>query len=527
MKLSRIYSAQTIGLRAHTITIEVDIFGGFHTFSVVGLPDKAVEESRDRVSSAIKNAGLSSPKSDGQHKVVVSLAPADLKKEGPLFDLPIALAYLAATDEIQFAADGRLFIGELSLAGELRPAHGVLMLAQHARASGFTEVFVPEANAREAALVRGITVYGARTLKDVIGHINTKKERGTDGPRIPRAPLSAQPETSFGPFTSRGRDDLSFADIRGQESAKRGLVIAAAGGHNIAFYGPPGTGKTLLARAFSSILPPLSFDEALEVTGIHSVAGKLGDDLIVAPPFRAPHHTSSHVAIIGGGTFPKPGEATLAHRGVLFLDEFPEFETRVIESLRQPLEDGVVNIARIKGSEVFPAEFILIAAFNPCPCGFRGDATKECICTQSALQKYRRKLSGPIMDRIDMWIEVPRLPHEELSLNRASARAGDEPEPAAVVLRARERQAERFGNTPRLRVNARMNVKTLPRYARLARTAEETLMRSARTIDLSPRAYHRVIKLARTIADVDASETIEEKHILEALRYRPKEEAFR
>ncbi|MBI3075095.1 MAG: YifB family Mg chelatase-like AAA ATPase, partial [Parcubacteria group bacterium] len=408
-KLAKVFSAQISGLKTQIITVEVDVFRGFHSFSVVGLPDKAVEESRDRISSAIKSVGFGSPKSEGQQKIVVSLAPADLKKEGPLFDLPMALAYLNAVKAIRFSPEGRLFLGELSLGGELQPLKGALLLSQGARDAGFKELYVPFENAREAALIDGISVFGVHDLKEIVAHINERRLEPelAIALALPKKKLKPFPQTPF--EATRKESALSLIDVRGQETAKRGLEIAAAGGHNIAFFGPPGTGKTLLAKAFASILPPLSFAEALEVTGIHSTVRHLKGELVTFPPFRAPHHTSSHVAVIGGGTYPKPGEATLAHRGVLFLDEFPEFDKRVIESLREPLESGEVSISRARGSERLPAEFILIAAMNPCPCGFLNDPRKECACSPSQVAKYKRKISGPIIDRIDMWIEVPRI----------------------------------------------------------------------------------------------------------------------
>lgn len=517
--LSKIYSAQITGLEAHIITIEVDIFRGFHAFSVVGLPDKSVEESRDRVSSAIKSTGLTSPKSRGQQKVVVSLAPANLKKEGPLFDVPISLAYLLATEDVAFDSREKLFLGELSLSGELRPVRGALLLARKAKKSGFKELYVPEQNAQEAALIEGIEVYGVRTLAELLKHLNTRK-KDTGNSHIEKARTLARKKRTPLPRTTIP-SAITLSDIKGQESAKRGLLIASSGGHNIAFYGPPGTGKTLLAKALLSILPPLSFEEALEVGGIHSAAGLLKGALLTSPPLRAPHHTSSHIAVVGGGSIPKPGEATLAHGGVLFLDEFPEFERRVIESLRQVLEDGVVSVARAQGTSVFPARFILVAAFNPCPCGFQGDARKECTCTSSQLLRYQRKISGPIIDRIDMWIEVPRIKPEKLGTvrqneDRETTRAKE------AVIKAREIQRKRFSNKKHFSVNARMDIRELEQFANLTPDVRAILNHAAENLDLSPRAYHRVIKLARTIADLDNEDNIKEKHILEALQYRPR-----
>ncbi len=400
MSFAKVYSAQVNLLRGAIVTIEVDLSKGLHTFSVVGLPDKAVDESKDRVSGAIKNSGFKSPKAKNQ-KIIVSLSPADLKKEGPFFDLAIAIAYLKACGDIKFNSEKKIFLGELGLDGTLRSIRGALPLAEEAKRKGFEEIYLPKENTVEAALVEGIKIFGAESLGEVVEHLDETKSKLN---KKANKKISAQIKTKIN--YKREMKGGDFSDIRGQEGAKRGLEIAAAGGHNIAMYGPPGTGKTMLARVFSSLLPDLNLDEVLEITGIHSVAGATRGELVCFPPFRSPHHTSSYVSLIGGGTYPKPGEVTLAHRGVLFLDEFPEFEKRVIESLRQPLEDNIVSISRAKGSAVFPSNFILVAAMNPCPCGNAGSKKRACICRPWELDRYKRKLSGPIMDRIDLWVSV-------------------------------------------------------------------------------------------------------------------------
>jgi magnesium chelatase family protein len=512
MSYAKVHSAQANLLKPYIVDVEADLSRGLNSFSIVGLGDKAVDEAKDRISAAVKNSGFESPKSKN-HKVVISLAPAEVKKEGSGLDVAIALSYLLASGDILFDSKGKIFLGELSLDGALRSVKGALAFARKAKEKGFREIYLPAENASEAALVDGISVFGAQTLNEIINHVSHDTDINQKLKQEKKKEIKNLRNIS-----------LDLADIKGQESAKRALEIAAAGGHNIALYGPPGTGKTMLAKALPGILPPLSFDEALEVTEIHSMTGALGDSLIAERPFRSPHHTASYVAIIGGGTNPRPGEVTLAHKGVLFADEFPEFENKAIEALREPLEERVVSVSRAKGTVKFPAHFILVAAMNPCPCGNFGIKGKPCTCSPLQIERYKRKISGPIIDRIDIWTEVSKVDHEKLT---EKAEKSESIPARERIMKARKIQELRFKEANRkISTNSEMNARDITTILKISDEVKEILNKSARTLDLSARSYHKIIKLARTIADLDSSFEISPSHILEAISYRPKQNLY-
>ena len=504
MAIAKTYTAQLQGLETEIITVEVDISNGLHAFSVIGMGDRSVTEAKDRISAAIKNSDYTSPKQKNQ-KVVISLAPADIKKEGTNFDLAMAIAYLSAAGEIEFDPEQILILGELSLEGGVSEIHGVLPIICKAPSHGFTSVFIPNKNRREASLARNITIYPIDSLQEMVNHIlGTKK---------------IKPLTHIAHEHVRDMSHIDMKTIRGNEVAKRGLEIAAAGGHNVIMCGPPGTGKTMLAYSFSSILPPLSYEHAVEVTSIHSAARTLQDHLIYDPPFRSPHHTASYPSVVGGGAFPKPGEITLAHRGVLFIDEFPEFDRKVIEALRQPLENGTITISRARGVITFPAQCILIASMNPCPCGKNG--TTDCICPSYIVENYRRKISGPIADRIDIWLNIEKIDYEKLA---AKEHACDSSEIIRTrVAACRSRQIERFHSHNIDKTYAsELTASDIEICVTMEDSARASLKTSAEAFGLSGRAFHRVIKVAQTIANLEQKDIITKKHILEALQYRRK-----
>ncbi|HUV31888.1 MAG TPA: YifB family Mg chelatase-like AAA ATPase [Acidobacteriota bacterium] len=503
--LSKIVSSATLGVEAYVVEVEADIQQQLPAFITVGLPDGAVRESKERVTSAIRNSDFVFP----TKKVTINLAPADIRKEGSAFDLPIAIGILAATGQIMRDGFGdHVMLGELSLDGAVRPVPGVLPMVMHFKGNdGIKGILVPKENAREAAMAGTVPVYPVRSLKEAVHFLE-------DESTIHRYNISIETV-----FSEARKYSVDFSDVKGQESAKRALEIAAAGGHNIIMIGPPGSGKTMLARRMSTILPDISLDEALETTKIHSVAGRLpsGSALVATRPYRSPHHTISYAGLIGGGTIPKPGEVSLAHHGVLFLDELPEFKKDILEMLRQPMEDNQVTISRASTTLTYPAGFMLVAAMNPCPCGYHGDLNHECKCTSGEIQRYMSRISGPLLDRIDIHITVPSVKFKELS---SDMRGEDSAAIRVRVNLARERQLARFKGEKKIYCNAHMESRDTRRYCHIDDKTQSLLGVAIKTQGLSARAYDRILKVARTIADLTASDNIEMSHVAEAIHYR-------
>ncbi len=504
----RVFSASVIGLDCYPIQIEADIFTKSirPIFDVVGLPDKAIQESRARVRSAIKNSGLSFP----SKRITVNLAPADLRKEGPAFDLPMALSILGAQGHLNFDEKDKIFIGELSLEGEVRHVNGIISVATMVREKGFKKLFLPECDIKEGSLIPGIEIFPVRSLEQLINHL-----RGSEV----IVPTRSEGLTKLEDSNIVSKYDMAY--IKGQEHAKRALEIAAAGAHNILFSGPPGSGKTLLARTLPTILPKMTVNEALEVTKIYSIAGLLssGTSLIKLRPFRSPHHTASGVSLVGGGAWPRPGEISLAHRGVLFLDELPEFDRKILDNLRQPLEDSIIQISRAQQTLTFPAKFCLVASMNPCSCGYYMSNDKDCTCTPIEITRYQKRISGPMMDRIDLHIDVPKVKYEKLvdeSLAEASEQVRER------VQKAREVQESKFKDL-NITCNSEMGQQEMRKFCQIDQTSQELLKNAVNQLHLSARGYNRILKISRTIADLESVENIDSKHVAEALQYRPKE----
>ncbi|MEY2985884.1 MAG: hypothetical protein RJB24_113 [Candidatus Parcubacteria bacterium] len=504
--LSRVQSASTLGLNGQKIEIEVDMTQGLPGITIVGLPDTAINEAKERIRLGLKNSGIILP----QKRFVLNLAPAEVKKIGTAYDLPMAIAILKALELIQFPEKDYIILGELGLDGSIRSVQGILPITVYAKENNIHNLIIPANNAKEASLVEGVNILAISHIQEIIDHFD------------PKVQTKIQPTSKYDYIPTAHISDIDMAYIRGQKLAKRALEIAAAGGHNVLMTGPPGAGKTLLSRTIPTILPMMDREEVLEVSQLYSIAGSLNSEqpLIISRPFRAPHHTASSISLIGGGSFPKPGEISLAHRGVLYMDEFPEFPRLVLESLRQPLEDRIITISRAQGSLTFPADFMLIASQNPCPCGYLTDNDRECICSQAQIVRYQQKISGPLLDRIDMIINIEKVKTEEL-IQPSEVLEESSEEIRKRVEKAREIQRQRFQNM-NIKTNSSMNIKQIQEICILDKPSQQLLSQAVNKMNLSARSYNRILKISRTIADLSNSSSITINHIAEALQYREK-----